>query len=230
MRGGDRLHRRAEVGDIQAPTQAVGHRRAQELDHQTGALLDFLADVKAGKPRVEAPVYSHVTYDILAGERIVIDRPDILIVEGLNVLQPARLPKDGMAIPFVSDFFDFSIYIDAEPDVIERWYVARFLKLRSTAFRDPAAYFHRYAGLTNDEAVARALRNMNIPTRTEFKKAVRRIDALEAEVADLKAKGVMVTTVDKSAFEKATGAVDDKWLAQPIGPYVKKVIAAARAK
>ena len=108
----------------------------------TARLLNFLADVKSGEERVEAPVYSHFHYDILAGQKTVIERPDILIVEGLNVLQPAGLPRDGEAIPFVSDFFDFSIYIDADPEVIQNWYVTRFMRLRSTAFRDPAAYFH----------------------------------------------------------------------------------------
>jgi type I pantothenate kinase len=87
----------------------------------------------------------------------VIERPDILIVEGLNVLQPAGLPRDGQAIPFVSDFFDFSIYIDADPAVIQDWYVTRFMRLRSTAFRDPASFFHRYVTLSHDNAVARAL-------------------------------------------------------------------------
>jgi type I pantothenate kinase len=120
-------------------------------------LLNFLGDVKAGMERVVAPVYSHFHYDIVPGQEIVVERPDILIVEGLNVLQPARLPRDGEAIPFVSDFFDFSIYIDADPIVIERWYVERFMRLRKTAFRDPAAYFHRYARLTEDAAEARAL-------------------------------------------------------------------------
>ncbi len=123
----------------------------------TNRLLNFLHDVKSGKERVEAPVYSHFHYDILPAQKQVIERPDILIVEGLNVLQAARLPRDGEAIPFVSDFFDFSIYIDAEPAVIQDWYVTRFMRLRSTAFRDPAAYFHRYAGLAHDNAVARAL-------------------------------------------------------------------------
>jgi type I pantothenate kinase len=115
-------------------------------------LLKFLGAVKAGEPNVTAPVYSHFHYDILPGERIRVDRPDILIVEGLNVLQPARLPKDGEAIPFVSDFFDFSIYIDAEAKIIEDWYVTRFMRLRQTAFRDPGAYFHRYSKLSDDEA------------------------------------------------------------------------------
>jgi type I pantothenate kinase len=116
-----------------------------------------LHEVKSGKQRVEAPVYSHFHYDILPGQALVIDRPDILIVEGLNVLQPARMPKDGEAIPFVSDFFNFSIYMDADAKVIEEWYVTRFMRLRQTAFRDPGAYFHRYAQLTPDEARAQAL-------------------------------------------------------------------------
>jgi type I pantothenate kinase len=124
----------------------------------TARLLNFLHDVKSGKEKVEAPVYSHFHYNIVPDQSIVVDRPDILIVEGLNVLQPARLPRDGLAIPFVSDFFNFSIYLDADPKVIEDWYVTRFLRLRQTAFRDPAAYFHRYASLSDDAARAEALR------------------------------------------------------------------------
>jgi type I pantothenate kinase len=120
-------------------------------------LLNFLGDVKSGKDRVEAPVYSHLIYDVLPDQAIVIERPDIVIVEGLNVLQPAKLPKDGEAIPFVSDFFDFSIYIDAAEKLVESWYVERFLRLRQTAFRDPASYFHRYATLSEEEAVATGL-------------------------------------------------------------------------
>jgi len=123
----------------------------------TARLLNFLADVKSGVRRVEAPVYSHFHYDILPEQRTVVESPDILIVEGLNVLQPARMPRGGEAIPFVSDFFDFSIYLDAEPDIIENWYVARFMRLRTTAFRDPAAYFHQYAHLSPEAAHERAL-------------------------------------------------------------------------
>lgn len=133
------------------------HRKGFPESFNTAALLNFLASVKSGMERVEAPTYSHFHYDIIPGQRTVIERPDILIVEGLNVLQPARMPRDGEGIPFVSDFFDFSIYIDADPAVIEEWYVARFMRLRSTAFRDPAAYFHRYAHLSHDAAIARAL-------------------------------------------------------------------------
>jgi type I pantothenate kinase len=120
-------------------------------------LLNFLGEVKSGKERVEAPVYSHLIYDVLPDQLLVIERADIVIVEGLNVLQPAKLPRDGEAIPFVSDFFDFSVYIDAADDLIESWYVERFLRLRQTAFRDPASYFHRYATLSEDEARATGL-------------------------------------------------------------------------
>jgi type I pantothenate kinase len=133
-------------------------------------LLNFLAEVKSGRERIEAPVYSHLVYDVLPDQSILIERPDIVIVEGLNVLQPAKLPKDGAAIPFVSDFFDFSIYIDATDQLIGSWYVERFLRLRQTAFRDPASYFHRYATLSEEEARAIGLslwRTINLVNLTE---------------------------------------------------------------
>src|ERR1700716_643242 len=120
-------------------------------------LLHFLADVKAGRRPVRAPVYSHLTYDIIPNEWIEVGRPDILIVEGVNVLQTGRLPRDGKAVPVVSDFFDFSVYIDAEEPVLRDWYVRRFLALRDTAFHDPRSYFHRYAPLSDEEATATAL-------------------------------------------------------------------------
>lgn len=142
-----------------AELQARGimNRKGFPESFDTAALLQFLADVKSGKDAVEAPVYSHFHYDILPDQTTMLEKPDILIVEGLNVLQPARLPKDGAEIPFVSDFFDFSIYIDADPDVIEEWYLERFMRLRSTAFRDPGAYFHKYASMSAEEAKVRAL-------------------------------------------------------------------------
>jgi len=120
-------------------------------------LLSFLSDIKAGRRPVRAPVYSHLTYDIIPNEGIEIDRPDILIVEGVNVLQTGRLPRDGKAVPYVSDFFDFSVYIDADEPVLREWYVERFLSLRSTAFRDPRSYFNRYAKLSDAEATEKAL-------------------------------------------------------------------------
>jgi type I pantothenate kinase len=133
------------------------NRKGFPESFDTARLLTFLADVKSGKDLVQAPLYSHFHYDILQGQHQIVERPDILIVEGLNVLQPFRLPRDGSGIPFVSDFFDFSIYIDAEPDVIEQWYLERFMRLRSTAFRDPGAYFHKYASMSRDVARTRAL-------------------------------------------------------------------------
>ncbi|HWN52354.1 MAG TPA: type I pantothenate kinase [Xanthobacteraceae bacterium] len=119
-------------------------------------LLRFLYDIKAGRRPVRAPVYSHLVYDVMSNHWLEIDRPDILVVEGLNVLQTGRLPRDGKAIPFVSDFFDFSIYLDADEDVLMQWYVERFLALRGTAFRDPKSYFHRYSQLSDAEASATA--------------------------------------------------------------------------
>jgi type I pantothenate kinase len=120
------------------------------------ALLRFLSDIKAGRRPARAPIYSHLVYDVMPNQWIEIDRPDILIVEGLNVLQTGRPPRDGKAIPYVSDFFDFSVYLDADDDVLLRWYVDRFLTLRGTAFRDPKSYFHRYSKLSDDEAVETA--------------------------------------------------------------------------
>ncbi|MFN8831824.1 MAG: type I pantothenate kinase [Labrys sp. (in: a-proteobacteria)] len=137
--------------------------------YDTGRLLRFLAAIKAGERHVAAPLYSHLVYDVTT-ETVVIDRPDILIVEGLNVLQPKRLPKDGKAIPFVSDFFDFSVYLDAEEDLIRRWYIERFMTLRETAFRDPQSFFRRYADLDEEDAleIAHGLwRRINRPNLVE---------------------------------------------------------------
>src|SRR5450432_857099 len=120
------------------------------------ALLRFLTDVKAGLHPVKAPVYSHLTYDVTPNLWVEVDRPEILIVEGLNVLQTGRPPRDGKAIPYVSDFFDFSVYLDADENVLRGWYVDRFLTLRGTAFADPKSYFHRYSTLSNAEAVVTA--------------------------------------------------------------------------
>ncbi|MCF7670160.1 type I pantothenate kinase [Pseudochrobactrum asaccharolyticum] len=122
--------------------------------YDAGAILNFLSSMKAGMSHVEAPVYSHLTYDVVAGEHVKIDRPDILIFEGINVLQVRDLPADGKAVPFVSDFFDFSIYIDADPVLIHKWYINRFMKLRETAFRDPQSFFHRYSQLSEEAALS----------------------------------------------------------------------------
>jgi type I pantothenate kinase len=141
------------------------------------SLLRFVAEVKAGRAEVSAPVYSHLTYDIVRGERIVVRQPDVLIVEGLNVLQAPRVNRVGRTGLAVSDFFDFSVYVDAHIDHIREWYVDRFLRLRETSFADPQSYFHRYAALSDDEARATAtaiweeinapnLRENVLPTRS----------------------------------------------------------------
>jgi type I pantothenate kinase len=117
-------------------------------------LIRFMADLKSGAPEVFAPVYSHLAYDVVEGDQIVIRQPDIVIVEGLNVLQTGS----GRAPMFVSDFFDFSIYVDANEADIEQWYVERFMALRETVFRNPSSYFHKYADLTPEEARATAHR------------------------------------------------------------------------
>jgi type I pantothenate kinase len=120
------------------------------------ALLQFVSRVKAGHAEVRAPVYDHITYDIVPGAEVVVRRPDVLIVEGQNVLQPARPTTAGTSNLAVSDFFDFSIYVDARTQDARQWYVDRFLSLRTTAFARPESYFHRYASLTDEQAVARA--------------------------------------------------------------------------
>jgi type I pantothenate kinase len=151
-------------------------RKGFPESYDGATLLRFVADIKAGKRHVSAPIYSHLVYDVMPGESVTVDRPDILILEGLNVLQPAPLPKDGKAVPFVSDFFDFSIYLDAEEDLLHHWYVTRFMRLRNTAFRDPRSFFRKYAELPEDQALARAeelwrtinlvnLRDNILPTR-----------------------------------------------------------------
>lgn len=117
-------------------------------------LVEFVANVRAGHERVEAPVYSHLIYDILPDETKVVEQPDILILEGLNVLQSGMDYPEQPHRVFVSDFVDFSIYVDAEADLLKSWYIERFLKFRSGAFADPNSYFHHYAQLSDEEAVA----------------------------------------------------------------------------
>jgi type I pantothenate kinase len=136
--------------------EGLMERKGFPESYDLPALLRFLNEVKAGRHPVRAPIYSHLVYDVKPNEWVMVDQPDILIVEGLNVLQTGRPPKDGKAIPYVSDFFDFSVYLDADEDVLLRWYVDRFLTLRGTAFSDPQSYFHRYSKLSDEEAVKTA--------------------------------------------------------------------------
>lgn len=125
-------------------------RKGFPESYRRSALLDFVARAAAGEEHLEIPVYSHIRYDIVEGETRVINQPDILILEGLNVLQA------GESGAFVSDYFDFSVFVDARVEDIKRWYVERFLRLQETAFAQPDAYFRRYSELTHDEAVAEA--------------------------------------------------------------------------
>ncbi|MDP5293672.1 type I pantothenate kinase [Oceanimonas sp. CHS3-5] len=121
-------------------------------------LVQFVSDIKSGKQDVRAPVYSHLTYDIVPGQEVTVEQADIVIIEGLNVLQSGMdYPHDPHRV-FVSDFVDFSVYVDAEERLLKTWYVERFLKLRSGAFADPESYFHHYARLSEEEAVATASR------------------------------------------------------------------------
>jgi len=170
-------------------------RKGFPESYDLSALLRFLSDIKAGRHPARAPVYSHLIYDVMPNQWIEVDRPDILIVEGLNVLQTGSPPKDGKAIPYVSDFFDFSIYLDADENVLRSWYVDRFLTLRGTSFRDPKSYFHRYATLSDQEAVETAaaiwtrinLLNLNeniLPTRQRADLILKKVEShLVEEVA-----------------------------------------------
>jgi type I pantothenate kinase len=138
--------------------RGILHRKGFPESYDRRALLKFVIDIKSGRDEVEAPIYSHLVYDVVPDEKVVVKRPDIVIIEGLNVLQPARVREDGRTGLAVSDFFDFSVYVDAALTDIKRWYVDRFLRLRETAFRDPASYFRKYAALSHDEAVDQATR------------------------------------------------------------------------
>nr|WP_242600185.1 type I pantothenate kinase [Dermacoccus nishinomiyaensis] len=148
--------------------RGIMDRKGFPESYDRRALVRFVAEVKGGKAEVEAPVYSHLVYDIVPDEKIVVRQPDILIVEGLNVLQPpvSTPGQPTRSTLTVSDFFDFSVYVDARETDIREWYINRFLRLRKTAFADPDSYFHRYARLDDDEAVTLATRiweSINLP-------------------------------------------------------------------
>lgn len=130
------------------------------------ALLKFVADIKSGKEEVKAPVYSHLTYDIVSGSELIVNSPDVLIVEGLNVLQAPGLGQEVA----LSDYFDFQIYVDAPTDEIESWYLDRFKQLRESAFRNPESYFHKYAEMPMEDALDKAKeiwRTINLPNLLE---------------------------------------------------------------
>jgi type I pantothenate kinase len=138
--------------------RGILQRKGFPESYDRRALLRFVVDIKSGKDEVEAPTYSHLVYDVVPDEKVVVQHPDIVIIEGLNVLQPARTRADGRTGLAISDFFDFSVYVDAATADIRSWYVDRFLRLRETAVRNPASYFARYGSLTEEQAVAEANR------------------------------------------------------------------------
>ncbi|MDR1806610.1 MAG: type I pantothenate kinase [Propionibacteriaceae bacterium] len=156
--------------------QGLMERKGFPESYDRAALLRFAMAVKSGAPKVTAPVYSHLTYDIVPGEELVIERPDVLIIEGLNVLQPARPRRDGRIGLALADFFDFSVYVDAPEAAIKAWFVERFMALRQTAFTDPHSFFRRFATVSDEAALAVAhetwdtingpnLRDNVLPTR-----------------------------------------------------------------
>jgi type I pantothenate kinase len=161
--------------------RGIMNRKGFPESYDTKALLAFLRDVKSGAAEVTAPVYSHVVYDIVDDERVVINQPDILILEGLNVLQVGSESNE-----FVSDYFDFSIYIDAEEADIEQWYIDRFQALRETVFRDPDSFFQHYAHLTDAEAVEMA---RTIWREINGKNLVENIDPTKSRASLLVKKG-----------------------------------------
>lgn len=132
--------------------RGIMQRKGFPESYDRPRFVSFLSDIKSGKANVKVPVYSHLVYDVVPGQEVTVDRPDILIVEGLNILQPGELPKNGKPIVFASDFLDFSIYIDADTDELEGWFLERFFRLRETAFKDPSSYFRRFAEMSKDEA------------------------------------------------------------------------------
>ena len=142
------------------------HRKGFPESYDRLALLKFVADIKSGVERVSAPVYSHLSYDIVPGAEVVIESPDVVIVEGLNVLQP---PVMGQEVA-LSDYFDFKIYVDADVDSVTQWFIGRFEQLREGAFTNPKSYFHRYAEMPFEQALARAneiWRTINLPNLIE---------------------------------------------------------------
>ena len=136
--------------------RGIMHRKGFPESYDRRALLRFVMDVKSGKDEVAAPVYSHMTYDIVPGQQQVLRRPDVLVLEGLNVLQPPRVHNDGTTEMTLSDFFDFSVFVEAASADIRAWYMERFMSLRQTAFRDPWSYFSRYAQMSEEAALRQA--------------------------------------------------------------------------
>ena len=146
--------------------RSLMHRKGFPESYDRMTLLNFVADIKSGKENVQAPIYSHLTYDIVPGKFETVSSPDVVIIEGLNVLQSPG-PDQEVTL---SDYFDFKIYVDAETKNISKWFLNRFHELRESAFTNPASYFHRYAEMPLDKALEKATeiwQTINLPNLTE---------------------------------------------------------------
>lgn len=145
-------------------------RKGFPESYDRARFVRFLSDVKSGRKNIGVPQYSHLVYDVLPDEQTIVDQPDILIVEGLNILQTGDLPTDGTAAAFASDYLDFAIYMDAEEAHLRQWFIERFFRLRDTAFKDPNSFFHQFLKLSEQEAREMAIdvwENINLPNLTQ---------------------------------------------------------------
>ena len=176
--------------------EGLMNRKGFPESYDLPRILRFMSDIKSGERDVEAPLYSHLTYDVLPDKTQLVDQPDILILEGINVLQTGRPPRDGRGIPNTSDFFDFSIFIDADEPDLRQWYIERFFSLRDGAFKDPKSYFHRYASLSDSDARQLATRiweTINLVNLRENILATRpRADIVLRKGADHKVRSVFL--------------------------------------
>lgn len=150
--------------------RGLENRKGFPESYDRARFVNFLADIKSGVRNIAVPTYSHLVYDVVEGENLIVDQPDILIVEGLNILQPGEAPKSGDPLMFASDYLDFGIYVDAEEKHIRRWFLERFERLRVTAFKDPTSFFHQFSKMSQDEALefgTSVWESINLPNLTD---------------------------------------------------------------
>lgn len=133
--------------------RGLENRKGFPESYDRARFVNFLADIKSGVRNVAVPTYSHLVYDVIEGEDVIVDQPDILIVEGLNILQPGEAPQSGDPLMFASDYLDFGIYVDAQEKHIRHWFLERFERLRQTAFKDPTSFFHQFSKMSQNEAL-----------------------------------------------------------------------------
>jgi type I pantothenate kinase len=179
--------------------EGLMNRKGFPESYDLPRILRFMSDIKSGERDVEAPLYSHLEYDVLKDKTQLVDQPDILIVEGINVLQTGRPPRDGRGIPNTSDFFDFSIFIDADEKDLKQWYIERFFSLKNGAFKDPMSYFHRYAAMSDKEAKDFASRIWNTINLVNLKENILptrpRADLVLRKSADHKVRSVFLRKI-----------------------------------